>query len=92
LIPVYYEFKNSGFTIIGVANEIDNTNQLRKTLEREKFPWVNLIELNNENGIWLKYGIPGAGGKTFLADKDGKILAIKPTAEEVRNILIQKLK
>lgn len=92
MIPVYNEFKNSGFTIIGVANEIDNTNQLKKTLEREKFPWVNLIELNNENGIWLKYGIPGAGGKTFLVDKDGKILAIKPTAEEVRNILIQKLK
>lgn len=92
MIPVYNEFKNSGFTIIGVANEIDNTNQLKKTLEREKFPWVNLIELNNENGIWLKYGIPGAGGKTFLVGKDGKILAIKPTAEEVRNILIQKLK
>ncbi|MCJ7446876.1 MAG: TlpA family protein disulfide reductase [Bacteroidales bacterium] len=92
MIPVYNEFKNSGFTIVGVANEIDNTNQLKKTLEREKFPWINLIELNNENGIWLKYGIPGAGGKTFLVDKDGKILAIKPTAEEVRNILIQKLK
>jgi hypothetical protein len=51
-----------------------------------------LLELNNENRIWLKYGIPGAGGKTFLVDKYGKILAIKPTAEEVRNILIQKLK
>ena len=43
MIPVYNEFKNSGFTIIGVANEIDNTNQLKKTLEREKFPLVNLI-------------------------------------------------
>ena len=92
MIPVYNEFKNSGFTIIGVAREFDNTNQLKETLEREKFPWINLIELNNQNGIWNKYGIPMAGGRTFLVDKDGKILAINPTAEEVRNILTEKLK
>jgi peroxiredoxin len=92
MIPVYNEFKNSGFTIIGVAREFDNTNQLEKTLEREKFPWINLVELNNQNGIWIKYGKPTAGGGTFLVDKNGKILAIEPTAEEVRNILTEKLK
>jgi peroxiredoxin len=91
MIPVYNEFKNSGFTILGVAREFDNTNQLKETLEREKFPWINLIELNNQNGIWNKYGIPMAGGRTFLVDKDGKILAINPTSEEVRNILAEKL-
>ena len=92
MIPIYNEFKNLGFIVIGVANEIDNTDQLKKTLEREQFPWINLIELNNENRIWFKYGIPGAGGGTFLVDKDGKIIALKPTAEEVKNILSQKLK
>jgi peroxiredoxin len=92
MIPVYTEFKNSGFTIVGVAREFDNTNQLEKTLQREKFPWINLVELNNQNGIWIKYGKPTAGGGTFLVDKDGKILAIEPTAEEVRNILTKKLK
>ena len=92
MIPVYNEFKNSGFTIVGVAREFDNTNQLKNTLEREKFPWINLIELNNQNGIWIKYGIPTAGGRTFLVDKDGIILAIRPSAEEVRTILTKKLK
>lgn len=92
MIPVYNEFKNSGFTIVGVAREFDNTNQLKNTLEREKFPWINLIELNNQNGIWIKYGIPTAGGRTFLVDRDGIILAIRPSAEEVKNILTQKLK
>jgi len=92
MIPVYNEFKNLGFTILGVAREFDNSNQLKETLEREKFPWINLIELNNQNGIWNKYGIPMAGGRTFLVDKDGKILAINPTAEAVRNILTEKLK
>jgi len=92
MIPVYNEFKDSGFTIVGVAAEIENTDQLKRTLDRERFPWVNLIELNNKNGIWTKYGIPNSGGGTFLVDKDGKILAIKPIAKEVRNILTQKLK
>jgi peroxiredoxin len=92
MIPVYNEFKNYGFTIVGVAGEIENTYQLKKTLARERFPWVNLIELNNQNGIWTKYGIPNSGGGTFLVDKDGKILAIKPTAKEVRDILTKKLK
>jgi peroxiredoxin len=92
MIPVYNEFKNSGFTIIGVANEIDNTDKLRMTLEREKFPWLNLVEINNQNAIWAKYGIPNAAGGTFLVDKDGKILAVSPSAEEVRNILTKKLK
>lgn len=92
MIPVYNEFKNSGFTILGVAREFDNTNQLKETLEREKFPWINLVELNNQNGIWIKYGIPTAGGRTFLVDKDGIILAISPSAEEVKNILTEKLK
>jgi peroxiredoxin len=92
MIPVYNEFKNYGFTIVGVAGEIENTDQLKRTLDRERFPWVNLIELNNQNGIWTKYGIPNSGGGTFLVDKDGKILAIKPTAKEVRDILTQKFK
>jgi len=92
MIPVYNEFKNSGFTIIGVANEIDNTDKLRMALEREKFPWLNLVEINNQNAIWSKYRIPNAAGGTFLVDKDGKILAISPSAEEVRTILTKKLK
>jgi peroxiredoxin len=92
MIAVFNEFKDSGFTIVGVAGEIENTDQLKRTLEREKFPWINLIELNNQNGIWTKYGIPNSGGGTFLVDQDGKILAINPTANEVRDILTKKNK
>lgn len=91
MIPVYDEFKNSGFTILGVAAEIDNTDALKKTLDREKFPWKNLIDLNNQNGIWNKYGVSNSGGGTFLVGPDGTILAIKPSADEVRKILTEKL-
>jgi len=91
MIPVYEEFKNSGFTIVGVAAEIDNTDALKKTLDREKFPWINLVELNNQNGIWNKYGVSNSGGGTFLVGPDGTILAKSPSADEVRKILTEKL-
>jgi peroxiredoxin len=92
MIPVYQEFKDSGFTIVGVAGEIDNTDRLKRTLEREKFPWTNLIELNHQNGIWNKYGVSGSGGGTFLVAPDGSVLAKSPSAEEVRKILSEKLR
>jgi peroxiredoxin len=91
MIPVYNEFKDSGFTVIGVANEFDNIDRLRKTLEKEKFPWLNLVELDGKHSVMAKYNLTNAAGGTFLVDKDGKILAINPTAEEVRSILAEKL-
>lgn len=92
MIPVYEEFKDKGFVICGVAAEIKNTDRMKKTIEKENFPWINLVELDHKHQIWYKYGISNAGGGTFLVDKDGKILSISPTAEEVRSILTKKLK
>ena len=92
MIPVYEEFKNKGFTICGAAAEIKNTAELKIRLEKEKFPWINLVELDHKNHIWDKYGVSNAGGGTFLVDKDGTILAISPSADQVKSILIDKLK
>jgi peroxiredoxin len=92
MVPIYEEYKNDGFTIVGVAGDYKNMERLKNALEKYKFPWVNLIELDKEKGIWNKYGIPNAGGGTFLVDRNGIILAISPTAKEVKNILDKKLK
>lgn len=91
MIPVYEEFKDSDFTIVGVASEFDNTDRMVQVIEREGFPWMNLVELDKQNRIWEKYGIPNAGGKSFLVDRDGTILAIHPSAEEIKEILQKKL-
>jgi peroxiredoxin len=92
MIPVYEEFKDKGFIICGVAAEIKNTDAMKDRIEKEKFSWINLVELDHKNHIWDKYGISNAGGGTFLVDRDGKILAISPTADDVKRILIDKLK
>ncbi|MDR2917167.1 MAG: redoxin domain-containing protein [Tannerella sp.] len=90
MIPVYEEYKDKGFTIVGVARERNNTTAMEKAIANDKYPWLNLVELNDAGKIWELYGVGNAGGKTFLVDADGTLLAIHPTAEEVRTILAQK--
>lgn len=87
MIPLYNEYKDKGFTIVGIAGEFDNTDRLESFLEKEDFSWLQLVELDKKNGIWNKYGIDNSGGQIFLIDNEGKIIAIDPTAEEVRKEL-----
>lgn len=86
-IPIYEKYKDKGFVILGVANEFKNTNAFKKAIEKDKYPWLNLIELENINRIWDKYNISNSGGSTFLIDSKGVILAINPDAEELDKIL-----
>ncbi|MFD3002592.1 redoxin domain-containing protein [Pontibacter toksunensis] len=90
MIPVYEEFKDKGFTVIGIAREFKNTDKYKKAMERDKYPWLNLIELNDQNGIWQRYDYAGGGG-TVLVNKKGVIVALDPTAEELRALLQKEL-
>ena len=89
IIPVYEKYKSRGFTVVGVARERD-PKAMRKAIDRDKYPWLNLIELKDRAKLWNLYGIRGGGNK-FLVDRDGTILAIDPTAEEVERILKERL-
>lgn len=91
MVPLYNEYKDKGFTIIGVAGEFKNTDRLVKFLEKEKWEWLNLVELDRQNNIWQKYGIDGYGGGMFLIDENGQVLAKYPTANQVREVLESRL-
>lgn len=91
MVPIYKKYHSDEFTIIGVAREFDNTNRLEKALQREQFPWKNLVDINDQHNIWRKYDIPFSGGGMFLIGIEGEILAINPTAKEVREVLNNRL-
>ena len=91
MIPVYEAYKDKGFTIVGVARESELSSAVNAA-KKDGYPWINLIELNDRNKIWEMYGVGNAAGSTFLVDRDGTILAIRPTAKEVEEILENKLK
>ena len=88
-IPLYNKYKDKGFTIVGVASELDSED-MRLAVEKDGYPWLNLLALRGVDNIWERYGIRAAG-EVFLVDKDGTILAIGATAEEVEQILKERL-
>ena len=90
MIPLYEKYKERGFTVVGVARE-SKREDMERALARDGYPWLNLLELQDEHKIWEKYGVSRAGGITVLVDRDGTILAVSPTAEEVERILQEKL-
>ena len=63
---------------------------MKLAIEKDGYPWLNLLELKDENKIWEKYGVDNSGGRTILVNSDVTILAVSPTAAEVEQIL-QKL-
>jgi thiol-disulfide isomerase/thioredoxin len=91
MIPLYKRYKDAGFGIIGVIGGIKDLESYKKAIEKECYSWANLIEIKNENKIWEKYNIMNAGGRMFLIDKKGIILAIDPTVDETEKILKEKL-
>lgn len=86
MIPVYEKYKDKGFTVIGIARE-NNEETMIKAINQDKYPWVNLLELNDTHSIWTKFGVGNAGGGDFLIDKNGIFLAINTSPEEVEKIL-----
>jgi len=61
-------------------------------LIKDKYPWLNLIEMNNEKHIWERYGISDSGGCIYLIGSDGNIISVDPDAEEVERELKELLK
>ena len=91
LIPVYEEFRDKGFVVIGVARERGTAAAAEAAVKLHNYPWKNLVELDDVGQIWNKYGMGGAGGCKFLIDEKGIIVAINPSVEEIRNFLINNL-
>lgn len=87
MIPVYNAYKDRGFTVVGIAREQKNTKAMKEAIQKDQYPWLNLVELNDGRRIWAKYGAANSGGRTVLVGRDGKILAIDPTVEEVETIV-----
>ena len=90
MIPLYESYKDKGFTIVGIARE-KKREHMEHALAKDGYPWLNLLEINDANRIWEKYGVGNAGGIMVLVDRDGTILAVHPTSEDVERILKERL-
>jgi thiol-disulfide isomerase/thioredoxin len=90
MIPVYETYRDRGFTVVGIARE-QNKEAMIKATKKDKYPWTNLLELNDKNSIWAKFGIGNAGGAEFLVDAQGNFIAVDPSIEKIKEILKELL-
>jgi len=85
--PLYEKYNKYGFTVIGIAREYRDKEKWLNALDADAYPWPNLVAMEDEHKIWAQYGVPDAAGRTFLIDKDGIIIKINPTAQDVEEYL-----
>ena len=90
IIPVYEKYKDKGFQVIGIARE-KSLKAMQTVVRQDGYPWLNLLELNDEHRVWEKNGVSFSGGGGYLLAADGTILAVYPEADELEEILKEKL-
>lgn len=88
MIPLYERYRERGLAIVGVARESGGTGALRRALERDRYPWPTLVELDDRTHLWARYGCAHAAGRIFVFDARGTILAVDPSVEELERLLI----
>ena len=91
MIPLYEQYKDKGFAIVGVARETGSTKAMENAIKKDGYKWPQLVELDDRANIWAKYGCINSGGRRILIDADGKILAFDPTTEELAAIIEKNL-
>lgn len=84
MIPLYEQYKDKGFMVIGVARESENTKNMQTAIKKDGYKWPQLVELDDRANIWAKYGCNNAAGRRILIDAEGKILAFDSTIEELK--------
>lgn len=82
--PIYERYRDRGFTVVSVAREFDNTDDLDAAVAKDGYEWPVLVELDDRISLWRTYNAGDGGGLLVLIDPaTGEILARGPSAEEI---------
>lgn len=94
LKPIYEQYKGSGFEIITIVCE-SKLDRWEKWIREEGFPWVCLIELEDEiaeNGE--KYSsllFKDSSNPNYLVDNNGYVIATGLSINELKEILLKTI-
>lgn len=85
--PLYEKYKDAGFVIISAAREDVNDRAWKSIIAKEKFPWVNMIDMDPWHPIWNTYGYANGSGTTFLFGTDGLLIKIDPSIQDIEDAI-----
>ena len=83
MIPLYNQYKNRGFMVIGVARESESSDAMESAIRKDGYTWPQLVELDDRANLWSQYGCINGAGRRILFNDEGEILAFDPTIEEL---------
>jgi len=93
LKPIYEKYKDKGFEIITVVPEL-KLDRWEKWLEKEQFPWTNIVELEEDiakNGISTVHILfRGWGISNYLVDANGEVIATDISSAVLNEMLMQE--
>ena len=89
IIPLYNKYHDRGLNVFSLAHEFKSTEAIRKTVERNGYPWPCLVDLDDEFGVFKKHGT--ANSALFLIDRDGTIIAVPNSVNELKAKLVDIL-
>lgn len=87
IIPIYNKYRNRGLNVFSLAHEFKSTDAMRKAVELHAFPWPCLVDLDDEFGVFEKHGT--ANSALFLIDRDGTIIAVPNSVDELKAKLVE---
>lgn len=92
LIPIHQKFKNKGLQIVGISksNSPRKLLRIKQNIQQENLEWQTFIDVDSKEKVWDKYGVINSNNANVLIDKNGKIIAIDITAEEL-NVKLETL-
>jgi peroxiredoxin len=89
LIPIYHKYKDKGLQIIAVseANRSIKLSRMKQRIDEESLEWLNLIDTNIKGKVWDAYGVIASNNAHFLIDKNGTVISIDSSKEELNSKL-----
>lgn len=86
--PLYEKYKDAGFVVVSAAREDGNDKAWRNIIVKDKFPWVNMVDLDPWHPIWCSYGDMNSSGTAYLFGTDGRLIKKAPTLQDIEDAII----
>lgn len=87
---IYDQNRDKNFTVVEVAREFRNDSKWRAFIEKDGANWTDLLAMEEDHSVGDAYGLREKAGSIFLIDKDGVIIKVNPTKEELEATLRMK--
>ena len=88
LVKLHHEYRSKNVEIVGISVDTDRTKWL-KAITKDKIEYTQLIDpYGFEAKSAVLYGVESLPA-TYLFDPSGKLIAINPTEQEIKNHLNQ---